>query len=170
MFVPGNNQIHDPMGLIKNELYFKLQDVEGELKLEYAPCLMRVYHNGRLLKRSGRKGYEVATVTGEKEYFKVSVNFTLSHIIEFRGQKINLESPLSTWEYIVGGLPLVLIVAGGLIGALIGFVGVTYNYGFMRSHTHPASKIAASLAVTAIVFFIYFVAALLLSLALGTYK
>ena len=39
---------------------------------------------------------------------------------------------LSIREYIVGGLPVLLVFLGGLIGALFGIMGATFNYNHMR--------------------------------------
>ena len=56
----------------------------------------------------------------------------LSMSAVFRGQKIDLEERLSIREYIVGGLPVLLVFLGGLIGALFGIMGATFNYNHMR--------------------------------------
>lgn len=168
-FAAGLNEHTNAMGL-KQELGFRLPDVEGDLKVVYAPCLMKVYHDGRKLKRDGRKGYEVTTVNGEKTYFKLTVDFTLSHIVEYRGRKMKLESPLSTWEYIVGGIPLLLIFAGGLLGVLCGFIGVTYTYSFMRQHRNVPAKIGVAILSTVLCFFVYFLFAGIFTLLFGTVK
>lgn len=157
------------MGL-KQELGFRLPDIEGDLKVVCAPFLMKVYHDGRKLKRNGRKGYEVTTVNGEKTYFKLMVDFTLSHVVEYRGRKIKLESPLSIWEYIVGGIPLLLIFAGGLLGVVSGFIGVSYTYNFMRQHRNVPAKIGVATLSTVLCFFLYFLFAGIFTLLLDTVK
>ncbi|MCC8172561.1 MAG: hypothetical protein LIP00_12445 [Parabacteroides sp.] len=157
------------MGL-KQELGFRLPDIEGDLKVICAPFLMKVYHDGRKLKRNGRKGYEVTTVNGEKTHFKLTVDFTLSHVVEYRGVRTRLESPLPTWEYIVGGIPILLILAGGLFGAVCGFIGVTYTYSFMRQHRNVPAKIGVAALSTFLTFFVYFLCAGILTLLFGTPK
>ena len=54
---------------------------------------------------------------GKKEEIKVVYGFDFVHVAVFRGQKIDLEERLSIREYIVGGLPVLLVFLGGLIGA-----------------------------------------------------
>lgn len=141
---------------LKKELWFKLEDVDGEFKLVYGPFMQKIYQNDVELKRSGRQGYEVITRDGDVEYFKIVQDFTFSHIVEFRGEKTMLEEKLTALEYIIGGIPLVLVFAGGLIGALFGIIGVTYNYGYMRQHTSLIAKIAVSLVVTLLAFAFYY--------------
>lgn len=146
---------------LKKELRFKLEDVEGEFKVIYSPFSLKVYHHDMELKRKGRKGYEVTTVDGQKEFFRITADITFSHIVEFRGEKTMLEEKLSTLEYIIGGIPLLLVFAGGLFGALFGVIAVTFNYNFMRQHDSIGSKISVALVTTVIAFILYFIAALL---------
>ena len=143
---------------LKKELYFKLEDVDGEFKLVYGPFVQKIYLNDVELKRSGRQGYEVTTRDGEIEYFKIVQDFTFSHIVEFRGEKTMLEEKLTALEYIIGGIPLVLVFAGGLIGGVFGMIGVTFNYGYMRQHNSLLAKIGVSLLITlvALAFYLLF--------------
>ena len=46
---------------------------------------------------------------GKKEEIKVVYGFDFVHVAVFRGQKIDLEERLSIREYIVGGLPVLLV-------------------------------------------------------------
>ena len=119
------------------ELNFTLEGVQGDLKLEYGPFKQRLYQDGREIERQGRFNpkYYVTNTNGEKEEIKIVYGFDFVHVAVFRGQKIDLEERLSTREYIVGGLPVLLIFLGGLIGAVFGFVGATFNYNYMRHET-----------------------------------
>ena len=109
------------------ELNFTLEGVQGDLKLEYGPFKQRLYQDGREIERQGRFNpkYYVTNTNGEKEEIKIVYGFDFVHVAVFRGQKIDLEERLSTREYIVGGLPVLLIFLGGLIGAVFGFVGAS---------------------------------------------
>ena len=148
---------------LKKELWFKLEDVDGEFKLVYGPFVQKIYLNDVELRRSGRQGYEVTTRDGDVEYFKIVQDFTFSHIVEFRGEKTMLEEKLTALEYIIGGIPLVLVFAGGLIGGVFGIIGVTFNYGYMRQHNSLLAKIGVSLVVTVLAFAFYFFFALLIN-------
>ena len=116
------------------ELNFTLEGVQGNLKLEYGPFKQRLYQDGREIKRQGRFNpkYHITNTNGEQEEIKIVYGLDFVHVAVFRGRKIDLEERLSTREYIVGGLPVLLILLGGLIGALFGIIGATFNYNYMR--------------------------------------
>ena len=52
---------------------------------------------------------KTSKTNGEKEEIKVVYGFDFVHVAVFRGQKIDLEERLSIREYIVGGLPVLLL-------------------------------------------------------------
>ena len=93
------------------ELNFTLEGVQGDLKLKYGPFNQRLYQDGREIKKQGRFNpkYYVINTNGEKEEIKVVYGFDFVHVAVFRGQKIDLEERLSIREYIVGGLPVLLV-------------------------------------------------------------
>ena len=82
----------------------------------------------------------------------------------FRGRKIDLEERLSTREYIVGGLPVLLILLGGLIGALFGIIGATFNYNYMRKEKSFVKQLLVSLVVSVACYIAYFILAICLQL------
>lgn len=98
---------------------------------------------------------------------KIVFGFDFVHVVMFRGQKIDLEERLSAREYIVGGLPVLLILLGGLIGALFGFVGATFNYNYMRQEKSFTKQLLVSLGVSVFCYIAYFMFALCIQLLLG---
>ena len=135
-----------------------MEGVQGDLKLEYGPFKQRLYQDGREIERQGRFNpkYYVTNTNGEKEEIKIVYGFDFVHVAVFRGQKIDLEERLSTREYIVGGLPVLLIFLGGLIGAVFGFVGATFNYNYMRQEKSFMKQLLVSLGVSVFCYVAYF--------------
>lgn len=148
------------------ELNFTLEGVQGNLKLEYGPFKQRLYQDGREIKRQGRFNpkYHITNTNGEQEEIKVVYGLDFVHVAVFRGRKIDLEERLSTREYIVGGLPVLLILLGGLIGALFGIIGATFNYNYMRKEKSFVKQLLVSLVVSVTCYIAYFILAICLQL------
>ena len=148
------------------ELNFTLEGVQGNLKLEYGPFKQRLYQDGREIKRQGRFNpkYHITNTNGEQEEIKIVYGLDFVHVVEFRGRKIDLEERLSTREYIVGGLPVLLILLGGLIGALFGIIGATFNYNYMRKEKSFVKQLLVSLVVSVACYIAYFILAICLQL------
>lgn len=151
------------------ELNFTVEGVQGELRLEYGTFKQHLYQDGREIPRQGRFNpkYFVTNTSGEQEEMKIVFGFDFVHVVMFRGQKIDLEERLSAREYIVGGLPVLLILLGGLIGALFGFVGATFNYNYMRQEKSFTKQLLVSLGVSVFCYIAYFMFALCIQLLLG---
>ena len=148
------------------ELNFTLEGVQGNLKLEYGPFKQRLYQDGREIKRQGRFNpkYHITNTNGEQEEIKIVYGLDFVHVAVFRGRKIDLEERLSTREYIVGGLPVLLILLGGLIGALFGIIGATFNYNYMRKEKSFVKQLLVSLVVSVACYIAYFILAIFLQL------
>ena len=148
------------------ELNFTLEGVQGNLKLEYGPFKQRLYQDGREIKRQGRFNpkYHITNTNGEQEEIKIVYGLDFVHVAVFRGRKIDLEERLSTREYIVGGLPVLLILLGGLIGALFGIIGATFNYNYMRKEKSFVNQLLVSLVVSVACYIAYFILAICLQL------
>ncbi|WP_288325625.1 hypothetical protein [uncultured Phocaeicola sp.] len=148
------------------ELNFTLEGVQGNLKLEYGPFKQRLYQDGREIKRQGRFNpkYHITNTNGEQEEIKIVYGLDFVHVAVFRGRKIDLEERLSTREYIVGGLPVLLILLGGLIGALFGIIGATFNYNYMRKEKSFVKQLLVSLVVSVACYIAYFILAICLQL------
>ncbi|WP_289006931.1 hypothetical protein [uncultured Parabacteroides sp.] len=150
-------------------LNFTVEGVQGDLKLEYGPFKLRLYQDGREVVRQGRFNpkYYVTNTNGEQEEMKIVYGFDFVHVVMFRGRKIDLEERLSTREYIVGGLPVLLILLGGLLGALFGIVGATFNYNYMRQEKSFVKQLLVSLGVSVFCYVAYFVFALAIQLMIA---
>ena len=148
------------------ELNFTLEGVQGNLKLEYGPFKQRLYQDGREIKRQGRFNpkYHITNTNGEQEEIKIVYGLDFVHVAVFSGRKIDLEERLSTREYIVGGLPVLLILLGGLIGALFGIIGATFNYNYMRKEKSFVKQLLVSLVVSVACYIAYFILAICLQL------
>ena len=148
------------------ELNFTLEGVQGNLKLEYGPFKQRLYQDGREIKRQGRFNpkYHITNTNGEQEEIKIVYGLDFVHVAVFRGRKIDLEERLSTREYIVGGLPVLLILLGGLLGALFGIIGATFNYNYMRKEKSFVKQLLVSLVVSVACYIAYFILAICLQL------
>ena len=148
------------------ELNFTLEGVQGNLKLEYGPFKQRLYQDGREIKRQGRFNpkYHITNTNGEQEEIKIVYGLDFVHVAVFRGRKIDLEERLSTREYIVGRLPVLLILLGGLIGALFGIIGATFNYNYMRKEKSFVKQLLVSLVVSVACYIAYFLLAICLQL------
>ena len=64
------------------------------------------------------------------------------------GQEIVLGRPLAIWEYVVGGLPLVLLVVGGGLGGFFGALGAYLNYRLFRRLETGLGKCLSVLGIT----------------------
>lgn len=71
------------------------------------------------------------------------------------GEKIQVTPPLKWYQYIFGGLPIILIFAGGAIGGIFGVLGSLSNYSVLRSKLNVAMKILAVIGISAISLLLY---------------
>ena len=101
------------------EKKFTLEGVQGELTLVYGPFKLRLFQDGREIKRSGtfKPKYYITNTSGEQEELRIQYGLDFVYMAIFRGQKIALDERLTTAEYIIGGLPILLIFLGGAMEA-----------------------------------------------------
>lgn len=139
---------------MKKKVDFSIDQVAGQLTLEYGPFKQKLYQDGQPVKRSKGK-YAVKTLTGETEELKILYGLDFVHVVSFRGRKTALEKRLSTLEYIIGGLPVLMIFAGGLLGAVIGFMGAVWTYDYFRSEKRTGVQLAVALGIALICCLVY---------------
>lgn len=149
-----------------NKLDFNVDGVAGQLTLEYGPFKEKLYQDGQLLKRSKGK-YHVQTTSGGTEELKVTYGIDLVHVVSFRGRTFPLEERLSTLEYIIGGLPMLLVFTGGLLGAAVGFMGAVWTYNYLRKEKRISRQVSVALGIGALCFLVYFAIAIPIQLMLG---
>lgn len=151
----------------KKDIPFVMEGVEGSFLLEYTPFGQKVYFNEQLLSKKGIMGkYEVPLPDGERVPIRVAYDMTFTHYAECQGNRMMLEGRLKTYEYIVGALPLLLVVAGGFLGAVFGVLGVNYIYGYMRQSHSVGAKLLIAIVISAICYLLYFTFGLLFYLML----
>jgi hypothetical protein len=125
---------------------------------------LRLWYQGREIPRSKEKGKPfLIPGAANGEHVRVHVKggaFDLPGI-QVDGVKVVLGRPLSTLEYIVGGIPLVLVFMGGAIGGATGAVGAMCNYRVLRSTTPTPKKVLGVVAVSALSFLTYLVLAVI---------
>jgi len=63
------------------------------------------------------------------------------------GTEIRIGRPLALWEYVLAGLPILLLFVGGFIGVIVGFGAMALNQWLLRSLPSRAYGVGAALAV-----------------------
>lgn len=87
--------------------------------------------------------------------------------LEVDGKQLNVVAPLKWYEWVWGGLPILLVFLGGALGALAGFIAFGVNTQIFRSSRNTALKFILAAVVSVVAVAVYFVLALLVSGALG---
>lgn len=166
------------------ELPFILNGVDGDLKIVYTPMGQKFYQNGREIKRKGLgfggQKYNVETSDGGDNTVTVKGNLKKGRQIVFRGETIDLETPLSGMAMFLSFLPLiaVVIIAIAIMGAGIGIIGgallgATGALGTMaagnilRNEPDPGKQILYSIVTSVVTAIILFVLFLIFSLIFG---
>lgn len=79
------------------------------------------------------------------------------------GKQINVVEPLKWYEWVWGGLPVLLIFIGGALGAIAGMVAFGVNTQIFRSDRSTPLKFIFTAVVSAVGVVVYLVLALLLA-------
>jgi len=77
------------------------------------------------------------------------------------GTEIPLVPPLKWYEWLWGGLPILLVFAGGALGAVIGFIAFSVNCKIFRAPLVLFLKFLASAAISMVAVLVYFLIVLL---------
>jgi len=127
----------------------------------------RVLHNGNpVQKRDGR--YPVRSNSGQEVSIKLKMNFVdpIPKVI-FGDETIVLARPLTWYEWIWIGLPFLLVVTGGILGAVIG-VTATYTCArIFRSGRSPFAKYALTGLVSILALVVFVILVLVLQQVIG---
>lgn len=131
---------------------------------------LRLWCQGREVPRSTEKGkpFLIPVPNGQPVRVHVKGN-GMDYLprIEVDGREVSLGRPLSTLEYALGGIPLVLIFLGGAIGGASGAVGTMYNYRLLRATTSLPMKVLGVTGVTLLSVLVYLVVAGLVQTLMG---
>lgn len=76
--------------------------------------------------------------------------------LEINGELNNVVEPLEWYEYVVGGLPIILMFIGGLIGGVIGVLACLANFNIFREEKSSVIKYLKVFAITIVSFIGYF--------------
>jgi hypothetical protein len=131
---------------------------------------LRLYYRGRQVNRSQEAGKPFLIVLPEGRTARLVVKGNgMDYLpkVEIDGKPYPLGRPLSTLEYLLGGLPLLLMFMGGAIGGLAGGVGAVFNYRLMRTNADTAVKTAGVLGITLASAVVYVVLVLLFQAMVG---
>jgi hypothetical protein len=70
-------------------------------------------------------------------------------------QTFELGKNLKWYEYIVGGIPMLLLFPGGAVGVILGIYATYYNYGVLRSNISKGKKATLTFASTSLSFMLW---------------
>lgn len=144
----------------KTKIPFQMDGVAGDLLLVYTPFSFKLFQDGVQIKKQGITGkFSVRTTDGGTDILRLEKGIDFTFKAKFRGIQKPLEEKLTTAEYIVGGLPILLIFVGGLIGAVFGILGASVSYGYMRTEKNLLLQILISLGIGVICWLLYFAVA-----------
>jgi hypothetical protein len=163
------------------ELPFRLDGVDGELKIVYNPLSQKLYQNGMEVRKSGSGfgglKYNVRTTDGGTDVLKVKAALKSGRQVIFRGVTTNLEKSLSVLSILLSTMPFFfiaffIIIIGGAFGALggallggCGALGMLAIGNLMRSGSDNLGlQIVYSLIISSITTALYFVLALIFGL------
>ena len=76
------------------------------------------------------------------------------------GKKVSLVEPLKWYQWLWGGLPVILIFIGGMLGAFSGIIGFIINAKIFRSAMSDILKYVVSGVVSVLAVVTYFIAAM----------
>ncbi len=83
------------------------------------------------------------------------------------GKPIALEEPLKWYEWVWGGWSVLLLLIGGALGAIAGFIAFSVNIKIFRSSMGSVEKYLLTAVISAVAVMAYLVVATLLAGALG---
>jgi hypothetical protein len=87
--------------------------------------------------------------------------------LSMNGQVVDIAEPTKWYAWILAGLPMLLALAGGAIGVLVGILGVSINFMILRSSIPTIAKFGLAILVSAFAVVAYFALAAVLLTAIG---
>jgi len=118
--------------------------------------------NGAFVEQSKEKGkpFLIKTENDEivKAFPKASFPDFSAPVLKINDKKYKMTESLKWYEYVFGGLPIVLIFGGGLIGGAAGGVATVINYTIFREEAPVANKYLKVLGVNILCCLLYFFA------------
>jgi hypothetical protein len=127
----------------------------------------RVLQNGNPVER--RKGrFSVRSNTGEEVLIQLKGNFLdpIPKVI-FGNEAIALARPLTWYEYVWIGLPVLLVFTGGGLGALIGIAATYTSAQIFRSNRSVLAKYGITALVSIIALIAFMILAVIVQKVIG---
>ncbi|MRX69324.1 hypothetical protein SAMN06265349_10614 [Flavobacterium resistens] len=155
---------------MKNNFKFTLPDFPND-HFEYEENIFTgksvLKQNGIIVKQSKEKGKPFLITTTNQEIVKAFPKGSFPDIsaktLTIAEKKYPMASKLKWYEYVIGALPIVLVLSGGAIGGFIGGAATIINYTLFRTTTSPVNKYLKVLGVNIACFIIIMFAATLFS-------
>jgi hypothetical protein len=126
--------------------------------------------NGAVVKRRQRR-YPVTMDSGAETLIQMKFNLIDPvPTLKIDEETIKLVESLRWYEYAWGGLPILLVYAGGALGGLVGGVATIANGRIFRSDRTTVAKYGLAGVVTVSAVVTFFVLAIALRLLIGAHK
>ena len=118
----------------------------------------KLWMDDDLLEQSKEKGKPFLIPTTDGNFVKAFSKPSFPEfvpILEINGQKNQVVKKLKLHEYIIGGLPIMLVFMGGLIGGIIGMIGALTNFSIFRKEGSEISKYIKVIGIIAVTYILY---------------
>jgi len=124
--------------------------------------------DGSLAPKGNKRGEFLLTRNdGQEVIAKFGFNFMdIVPPILIDGKKTNLLEPLKWYQWVWAGWPILLLFAGGALGAILGVIATNINVRLFRSEMTPVVQYLAVAGVSGIVSIFYFMISIAIRSAL----
>jgi hypothetical protein len=151
---------------MKNNFEFTLEDFPND-NFEFENNIFSgkatLKQNGITVEQSKEKGKPFLIKRANEEVVKAfsKTNFPdiSSQVLNINGKKYAMANKLKWYEYLIGGLPFILVFGGGAIGGVIGGAATVVNYTFFRQNTTVINKYLKVLGVNLLCLLVFFLLA-----------
>lgn len=119
--------------------------------------------HGRELPAGAKRGeYVLTRPDGSSETVALKPRFLNLDVprVQVGSETIEVLEPLTTFQWIWCGLPIILVLRGGAIGALVGVSAMAVNTQLFRSQANAVTKYAASAGASVLAVVVYGVIAM----------
>ncbi|WP_106543914.1 hypothetical protein [Prolixibacter denitrificans] len=155
------------------ELPINLPELEDNTLKLIVPRVMgkpKVMYNGREVQKQNNR-FSISNGSGQPILITLKNNYLDSVPKVFiNDQEKQIVKPLKWYEYIWMGLPILMALQGGILGALLGFVAIRLNSIIFRNDKSQVVKYLTTLGVNVLIVTLYLVVVVLLSVVLNRNK
>ena len=125
----------------------------------------KLFMDGTEINQSKEKGKPFLIPTTTNEFLKAFPKQSFPDYVptlEINGVKNQVAEKLKWFEYLIGGLPILLLFLGGAIGGAIGVAGAIINFNIFRQEGTSTSKYLKVIGIVIGCFILYLLIAGLL--------